>query len=156
MIVPNRASAAERWWVRWEPLRRPTERILHLFLLVVVGIFIGIALYLEPNPKGFGTHQQLGLPPCSLYFLTGRPCPSCGLTTSVCAIFHGDWWLAWRANPIGWLIVGVVVGVGLNSLLALFTGRSVRFHPDRLPYLLIALLAVWLAHGLVRMLIWRV
>jgi len=113
-----------------------------------------VALYLEPSPKGLGTHQQLGIPPCTLHFLTGRPCPSCGLTTSVSAIFHGYWALAWRANPFGFLVSAVVLGFGLNSLVALFTTRTLRIHPDRAIYLTLALLGIWLVHGLIRMLLW--
>ncbi len=155
MITPSGRVSQERWWIRWTPLRQRTEWLLHLFIVVGVAIFAGIALYLEPSQKGLGTHQQLGLPPCTLYHLTGRPCPSCGLTTSVSALFHGNLPLAWRANPLGFLIVAIVLGVGLNSLQALFTRHTLRLHPDRVTYLLLALIGVWLIHGIVRMLLWQ-
>jgi hypothetical protein len=127
-------------WARWS----------HALLLLGVLVMVGVGLYLSPDPAGHGTHQQLGLPPCTIHFLTGRPCPSCGLTTSVSAIVHGQFALAWRANPIGFLIVSGAVVVACNSLMALGWGRSVRLESTRFTLLLLALLAIWLLHGAVR------
>jgi hypothetical protein len=127
-------------WARWS----------HALLLLGVLVMVGVGLYLTPDPAGHGTHQQLGLPPCTIYYLTGRPCPSCGLTTSVSAILHGQFGLAWRANPMGFLIVAAAGAVALNSLFALLWGRSVRIENTRFTLLLLALLALWLLHGVVR------
>lgn len=127
-------------WARWS----------HALLLLGVLVMVGVGLYLTPDPAGHGTHQQLGLPPCTIYYLTGRPCPSCGLTTSVSAILHGQFGLAWRANPMGFVIVAGAVVVALNSLFALLWGRSVRIENTRFTLLLLALLALWLLHGVVR------
>lgn len=129
-------------WARWS----------HALLLLGVLVMFGVGLYLTPNAQGHGTHQQLGLPPCTIYLLTGRPCPSCGLTTSVSAILHGQFELALRANPIGFLIVAASVGVALNSLLALFAGRSVRIESGWFHWILVALLSLWLLHGVARFL----
>jgi len=130
-------------WARWS----------HALLLMGVLVMFAIAWYLTPNPQGHGTHQQLGLPPCMIYYLTGRPCPSCGLTTSVSAIVHGQLRLAWRANPIGFLIVAIALGVALNSLYALLRGRSLRLDFDWVNRILLVLLSVWLIHGVVRFLL---
>jgi hypothetical protein len=46
------------------------------------GAVLGIARWLEPSPQGFGTHQQLGLYPCTFLAWTGHPCPMCGATTT--------------------------------------------------------------------------
>jgi hypothetical protein len=127
-------------WARWS----------HALLLLGVLVMVGVGLYLTPDPAGHGTHQQLGLPPCTIYYLTGRPCPSCGLTTSVSAILHGQFGLAWRANPMGFLIVAAAGAVALNSLFALLWGRSVRIENTRFTLLLLGLLAIWLLHGAVR------
>ena len=127
-------------WARWS----------HALLLLGVLVMVGVGLYLTPDPAGHGTHQQLGLPPCTIYYLTGRPCPSCGLTTSVSAILHGQFGLAWRANPMGFVIVAGALAVAINSLLALYWGRSVRIENTRFTLLLLALLALWLLHGAVR------
>ena len=127
-------------WARWS----------YALLLLGALVMVGVGLYLTPDPAGHGTHQQLGLPPCTIYYLTGRPCPSCGLTTSVSAILHGQFGLAWRANPMGFLIVAAATAIAFNSLFALLWGRSVRIENTRFTLLLLALLALWLLHGAVR------
>ena len=127
-------------WARWS----------HALLLLGVLVMVAVGLYLTPDPAGHGTHQQLGLPPCTIFYLTGRPCPSCGLTTSVSAILHGQLALAWRANPTGFLIVAAAGAVALNSLFALLWGRSVRIENTRFTLLLLGLLTIWLLHGTVR------
>lgn len=147
-LIQGRVGANRIWggfatvsgWARWS----------HALLLLGVLVMFGVGWYLTPNPEGHGTHQQLGLPPCTIYFLTGRPCPSCGLTTSVSAIVHGQFGLAWRANPIGYLVVAVAVGVGLNSFIALAFGRTVRMDLNRLNLIILVLLSLWLLHGVVR------
>ena len=66
------------------------------------GAFVlGIAAMLEPDARGYGTHTQLGLPPCGFRALTGSPCPGCGLTTAFAHAVRGDWLLAAAANPLG-------------------------------------------------------
>ena len=57
--------------------------------LLCVGA-LWLATRLEPSPTGWGTHMQLGLPPCGFLVLTGRPCPSCGMTTAFLRIGEGD------------------------------------------------------------------
>ncbi|MBI4238079.1 MAG: DUF2752 domain-containing protein [Deltaproteobacteria bacterium] len=70
------------------------------------GIFCAWLLVsrLTPSPTGIGTHEQFGLPPCPLHWLTGWPCPACGLTTSWCHLSHGAWAAAFRAHLLGPLV----------------------------------------------------
>ena len=144
-----RQMLAETRWIELA-LVSGGARWSHALLLLGVLVMVGVGLYLTPDPAGHGTHQQLGLPPCTIYYLTGRPCPSCGLTTSVSAILHGQFGLAWRANPMGYVIVAGALAVAVNSLLALLWGRSVRIENTRFTLLLLALLTLWLLHGAVR------
>ena len=51
---------------------------------------LAVAAWLEPSPTGIGTHQQLGLPPCTFWMLFGRPCPTCGMTTSWAHLVRGQ------------------------------------------------------------------
>jgi hypothetical protein len=95
---------------------------------LLIGLF-ATAGRLAPDPRGFGTHEQLGLSPCAILRLTGRPCPTCGMTTAYAWFARGDLARAWRANPAG--LVAAVVGAGLVPwlLLVASTGRA----PGRWP-----------------------
>ena len=77
-------------------------------LLVVWSLFLlggfTLATRLEPSPRGFGTHQQLGLPPCSFKTLVGWPCPSCGMTTSFSHFVRGQWLNSLRTSTTGFVL----------------------------------------------------
>ncbi|HTU89374.1 MAG TPA: DUF2752 domain-containing protein [Gemmataceae bacterium] len=78
--------------------------------LALVAVFI-VAGWLNPysadgSPRNLATHQQLGLPPCTFYYTTGLPCPSCGMTTSFALLMHGDMLNSLRANAVGTLLAG--------------------------------------------------
>lgn len=85
--------------------RPDSTPILVRILLGASGLFLiagfVLARSLEPAPGGYGTHQQLGLPPCSIQFLFGIPCPSCGMTTSFAWFTRGQIVRSWQANPAG-------------------------------------------------------
>ena len=107
----------------------PTRRALVLAALGLVGV-LGVARRLEPDPRGFGTHTQLGLAPCAFAVVTGHPCPTCGMTTSFAWFARGRFDRSWRANPAGsllaltcvalipWLLAGAARGrpPGFRSL----------------------------------------
>ena len=67
-------------------------------------VTLGLARALTPSQTGFGTHQQLGLPPCTFLHWTGFPCPSCGLTTCFAFAAHGKFVAAFIAQPFGVLL----------------------------------------------------
>ena len=91
---------------------------------------MGIARWLVPDPRGFGTHTQLGLSPCLFAAATGKLCPTCGMTTSFAWFARGRLDRSWRANPAGsllaptcvalipWLLIGAARGrlLGVKSL----------------------------------------
>ncbi|MCS7016072.1 MAG: DUF2752 domain-containing protein [Gemmatales bacterium] len=80
----------------------------------------------DGHPRRYGTHEQLGLPPCSFHQVTGLPCPSCGLTTSFSLCVHGDWRAAAHANPVGPILVLATTGGAIWFLAAAATGRRLR------------------------------
>ena len=61
-----------------------TEARVPKTAMVAIGLLLplGAAVRLQPAREGLGTHQQLGLPPCTFRVLFDRPCPSCGMSTS--------------------------------------------------------------------------
>jgi hypothetical protein len=78
------------------------------------GVFL-ISLLLEPDPRGYGTHEAFGLPPCGLKLLTDIPCPSCGMTTSFAHAARLDVAGSFRAHPCGLVLFGGVVVMGILS-----------------------------------------
>lgn len=83
------------------------------------------ATMLTPQQGGYGTHEQLGLPPCSTLARTGYPCPSCGLTTAVSAAAHGQVITAVRAQPFGLVIFAAAVLLGVAATVEFVSGRDV-------------------------------
>lgn len=69
-------------------------------MLAVIALLITARL-LHPSPLGYGTHQQLGLPPCTSVALIGLRCPACGMTTAWSYAVRGRWINAWNANAGG-------------------------------------------------------
>jgi hypothetical protein len=92
--------------------RPPTirRRLSWLERLVLVGagsVLLGLliaATRLTPSPRGLGTHQQLGLPPCSVLQWFGVRCPSCGMTTSWSYVVRGQVVDALQASAGGALL----------------------------------------------------
>jgi hypothetical protein len=80
-------------------------------LLLVVGVILlgllGVAAVIEPDERGYGTHQKLGLPPCTFQFVTGVRCPSCGMTTSWAYLVRGRLIESLNSNT-GGTLVGVI------------------------------------------------
>jgi hypothetical protein len=70
---------------------------------VLVALLI-TASRLTPSPRGMGTHQGLGLPPCTIVQWYGVRCPSCGMTTSWAHLTRGHLVAALRANSGGTLL----------------------------------------------------
>jgi hypothetical protein len=68
---------------------------------VLLAGVLGLSKALVPDPRGYGTHTQLGLRPCTFATLTGRLCPTCGMTTSFAWFVRGRIDRSWQANPAG-------------------------------------------------------
>jgi len=72
---------------------------------------LGLAAWLTPDARGYGTHEQLGLRPCTFVTLFGWRCPTCGMTTAWANLVRGKVAAAVEANLGGTLL-------GLLSLAA--------------------------------------
>lgn len=81
----------------------PTHSVRITLALMAIGLSIvfGVAIKLKPDARGFGTHQQLGLPPCQFRQYVGVSCPHCGMTTCFSNVVRGRFSAAWAANPAG-------------------------------------------------------
>jgi hypothetical protein len=82
-----------------------------VLVVVAVGMLavLALAFTLRPSERGFGTHEQLGLPPCTVQFSFGIRCPSCGMTTAWSHMVQGQVVQAFLANVGGALSCIVVV-----------------------------------------------
>ena len=108
-----------------EAKSRPTgwQRLILTLLAFGFLTIFGVAFYLKPDSRGFGTHQQLGLPPCEFKSLTGLHCPHCGMTTSFANIVRGRFDDAWKANPLGLLLAAMLAFCVPWCLLTAMSGR---------------------------------
>jgi hypothetical protein len=93
---------------RPEPDESPGRwvRLVLLAIGLMLAAVFAIAIYLNPynadgTPRTMATHTTLGLPPCNFVLLTGKPCPSCGMTTSFALLVRGDVAASLHANWVG-------------------------------------------------------
>jgi hypothetical protein len=101
-----------------------TERISQAIVGVFLAAWIALGMVLTPSPTGTGTHTVLGLPPCGMLLATGRPCPTCGVTTSFVLAAHGRPIDAFTNQPFGLVVfLGVLAALCL-TVVTLATGRS--------------------------------
>ncbi|MCH8968431.1 MAG: DUF2752 domain-containing protein [Planctomycetes bacterium] len=98
--------------------------------LVLAGctVLLGLAAWLRPDGHGVGTHQQLGLPPCSLVQYSGIPCPTCGMTTAFACTVRGRWLAAVLAQPFGFATALVAILCVPLSLAVLISGKVWRIN----------------------------
>lgn len=123
------------------PLTRSSRVLLASWTLFLIAGF-ALASSLEPDPRGYGTHQRLGLPPCTFQQIFGLDCPSCGSTTSFAHFIRGQWYDSLRSNPGAFglaLICAAMVPWGTYSL---WIGRAWRIDEP-------ATVFVWLLSGIV-------
>ncbi len=102
------------------------ERVMVGGLAFGLFTLLMIAAVLTPNPDGLGTHQQLGLPPCSTRWLFGIRCPGCGMTTSWSWMMKGNLLQSFRTNTGGALFCLLAMWtIPIASYVAL-KGRGTR------------------------------
>jgi hypothetical protein len=111
-------------------------------LAALLAVVLALARWLEPDPRGFGTHRQLGLPACQFASVTGRPCPSCGMTTAFAWFVRGRLDQAWRANPAGSLLAPTVAALAPWLLAGAVRGRPLWARSPEPPLLTVAVVAV--------------
>jgi len=106
------------------PMRQTSRWGLVAFAVALAGV-LGIAGWLKPDDRGFGTHEQLGLPPCAFRALTGIPCPSCGMTTSFAYAVRGRLLIAAWTNPGGCVLAIGAAGMIPWCLASAAMGRTI-------------------------------
>ncbi len=61
---------------------------------------------------------------CPLHHFTGLPCPTCGLTRSVCLVVRGEWLSSVGMHPAGGLVAGGLVVAAIWLGLEAAAGRE--------------------------------
>lgn len=113
-----------------------------------------LASQLRPDPRGRGTHEQLGLPPCTLATLAGLRCPACGMTTSWALATHGRFVDAVRTHATGTLLAFTALVGGLASTIVAARGRRLAWQGGETiaAALAVALVGLVLCEWIVRLL----
>ncbi|MBI4615507.1 MAG: DUF2752 domain-containing protein [Planctomycetes bacterium] len=103
---------------------------------MVLAVFTAYVLYvswtLDPDPRGYGTHERLGLAPCSFKAWTGVPCLTCGMTTAFAHMAHFQLLDAFAVQPAGAVFFVMAVLYVPAGLWAAARGRSLFALLDRL------------------------
>lgn len=109
-----------------------SKRALLLGVAMALAGVLGLARWLDPDRRGYGTHEQLGLPPCAFRAITGIPCPSCGMTTSFAYVVRGQIWTAILTNPGGCLLALGAAGLIPWCIASAVAGRTIGIRsPER-------------------------
>lgn len=123
--------------------RPPAARIAwvqRLAMVVAGSVLVGLlitAAWLKPSPRGMGTHQQLGLPRCTIVQWFGMRCPSCGMTTSWSHMVRGRVVSAFSANAGGALLALAALACGPWLIGSGVRGRWLIAQPHELTTLLV-------------------
>ncbi len=110
--------------VRISKLARAFLGILAVGFICVFATAAWLHPYAEDGtPLTMASHTQLGMPPCNMVVLYGKPCPSCGMTTSFALLVHGDVWSSMKANWVGTLMAAFWMGLIPWGLYGAVKGR---------------------------------
>lgn len=112
---------------------------------------LGVAAFLTPDARGHSTHQQLGLPGCSLLSMFGIRCPGCGMTTSWAHCLRGDVESAFYSNAGGTVLC-------LVSLVCapMLVGLAMRGRGTRGAWFSMASISAFLIAILIAMIEWLI
>jgi hypothetical protein len=113
-------------------------------VLVIAGAIATVTLLAatEPDPRGHGTHEQLGLMPCSWPGRFGMPCPTCGVTTAASHLVHFAPIDAFTTQPFGAALAASGILLAILALHDLLRGRPYLDRLARLPLVGITIGAV--------------
>jgi hypothetical protein len=98
---------------------------------------------LTPDPRGYGTHEQLGLAPCGFARATGLRCPTCGTTTAWAYALRGELPAALSANAGGTVLCGLAMIGATWALVSAAFGRPLVGRPTA--RMLLTVGSAWLA-----------
>lgn len=110
--------------VEQTPATPAWDRLSAALVLALGGFITVLLLQATPDPRGFGTHEQLGMVPCGWPPSGGLPCPTCGATTAACHLVHLSPIDALSTHPFGAAVAGVGLWLSIWAGFCLLSGRS--------------------------------
>ncbi len=109
---------------------------------VAAVVLLATARGLNPDPRGLGTHEQLGLSACGFTRLTGWRCPTCGMTTSWSHVARGNVRSALAAGGGGTVLFAMTLLAAPWALASAIAGRWLAGRPTA--GVLLAIGGAWL------------
>ncbi|MFO1077638.1 MAG: DUF2752 domain-containing protein [Planctomycetota bacterium] len=109
------------------------DRLAAALVLAAAVAAVAVLWPLTPDPRGFDTHTQLGLSPCSWPEHYGYPCPTCGSTTAACHVVHGQLLRAFAVQPFGAAVAVAGLLLAAHAAVCLLRKRSFADLLVRLP-----------------------
>ena len=104
--------------------------------------------------------QGAGVPLCFFRYLTGLPCPGCGLTRSFSCILHGDFSHGYDYHPFGYFLLPLFMMAAATLFLpASYRTRIENFfrsRQSRLRLVYLSLIYGFIAFGAVRIAVYAV
>ncbi len=122
--------------------------------LPALGIAVGGAAVLGVAASWSTASATAGPGTCVFRHLTGLPCPGCGLTRSFVMLAHGDVSAGFGYNlmgPVLFTVLAVSVAVAVWVLVSGRSGVLSRWSSVVFSKPALAVLAVWIGYGIVRM-----
>lgn len=136
--------------VHESPVGAGVDRAISVTLVAVAAGLVVVLARVTPDPRGFGTHELLGMSPCGWPSSYGIPCPTCGVTTAAAHLVHLEPWRALVTQPFGAVLAGFGLWLAGLALLCLWRRRSLVARVLELPYgsifvgFAVLMLASWL------------
>ncbi len=96
------------------------DRALAVALIALIGV-LGMVFLHQRGPAGMPW-----FPGCLFHRLTGLDCPGCGMTRATHAALHGRLMEAFRFNPLGMILLPVLLAWLAAMLPAWLRGRPIR------------------------------
>lgn len=130
------------------PINPWLDRLIALVVLSTGAFFVVVLALVPPDPRGYGTHELLGMAPCSWPAAGGGlPCPTCGVTTAACHLVHLQPLKAVATHPFGAFLAGAGIWLMVLAFISTVRRRSFVEKLARLPYATLLICAVALLLG---------
>ncbi|MFV0250411.1 MAG: DUF2752 domain-containing protein [Bacilli bacterium] len=80
---------------------------------------------------------------CIFHIITGLYCPGCGMTRCVLSIIHGNFYQAFRYNPLGFIALFILFIYFIYFLICKITQNKMLKIPKYIEYLLLVIILIY-------------